>query len=112
MAVADRLDEVLVNLIRNAAQAMGFKGGLTIRTEETDTRVVVSVIDSGSGIPAELREKIWKPFFTTRDNGEGIGLGLDISRRLVERYGGRLYFESEPGHTEFHVDLPRGAAAG
>ena len=112
MAVADRLDQVLVNLIRNAAQAMGFKGGLTIRTRETDTRVVVSVIDSGSGIPPELREKIWKPFFTTRDNGEGIGLGLDISRRLVERYGGRLYFESEPGHTEFHVDLPRGAAAG
>jgi signal transduction histidine kinase len=104
----DKLDQVLINIIRNAVQSMDFKGTLILRTRADEARVVVSIIDSGTGIPPELREEIFKPFFTTRANGEGMGLGLDICRRLLEKHDGRLSFESEPGHTEFHIDMPRG----
>lgn len=107
MALAAGLDRVLVNLTRNAAQAMGFKGVLTIRTEIKGDLVILSVIDTGTGVPPELADEIWKPFFTTKGNGEGLGLGLDICRRLVARSGGRIYFDSEPGNTAFHVELPR-----
>ncbi|GAB1484692.1 hypothetical protein MASR2M78_35100 [Treponema sp.] len=104
----DKLDQVLINLIRNAAQAMNYKGKLILRTRADDSRVIISIIDSGTGIPPEIKDEIFKPFFTTRANGEGMGLGLDICRRLIEKYDGRLSFESEPGHTEFYIDLPRG----
>ncbi len=107
MALAVGFDRVLVNLTRNAAQAMGFKGVLTIRTEIKGDLVIVSVIDTGTGVPPELADEIWKPFFTTKGNGEGLGLGLDICRKLVARSGGRIYFDSEPGNTAFHVELPR-----
>jgi len=106
MARAVGLDRILINLTRNAAQAMRFRGVMTIRTEIKGDLVIVSIIDTGTGIPPELTDEIWKPFFTTKGNGEGLGLGLDICRRLAERSGGRIYFESEPGHTEFHIELP------
>jgi len=67
---------------------------------------VVRVLDDGSGIPADVKGKIWDPFFTTKAVGKGTGLGLDIVRRLVDRNDGLIDVESEPGRTEFRVVLP------
>ena len=68
--------------------------------------VVVSITDSGVGIPVELQEKVFTPFFTTKALGEGIGLGLYICKKIVHEHGGALFFKSEGGTTEFVVVLP------
>ena len=101
----NQLNQVWMNLIQNALQAMEFKGILGLGVREQDGRVVVEVRDTGSGIPEYLREKIFEPFFTTKKSGEGTGLGLDICRKIVERHGGRIELESEPGATVFRVFL-------
>jgi len=100
------LGQVWINLINNALQAMEFRGRLEIRTVREGSMVVVRIRDSGPGIPAEIGERIFEPFFTTKKGGEGLGLGLDICRKIVERHGGSLTFESEPGNTVFVVSLP------
>ncbi|RPJ41767.1 MAG: sensor histidine kinase, partial [Candidatus Latescibacterota bacterium] len=69
--------------------------------------VVVEVGDTGPGVPDEIAGRIFEPFFTTKPQGEGTGLGLDIARRLVQEHDGQMEVESEPGHTEFRVTLPR-----
>ncbi|HOV65282.1 MAG TPA: HAMP domain-containing sensor histidine kinase, partial [Spirochaetia bacterium] len=108
---SDRLSQVWMNLIRNAAEAMKFKGVLEIRTEIQGENAAVSVIDSGPGIPEEIRERIFEPFFTTKKEGEGIGLGLDICKRIVELHRGTISFQSRPGRTEFLVLIPAVKAA-
>jgi signal transduction histidine kinase len=85
---------------------MEYSGELLIRTEVRDGSAVVSMTDSGPGIPDEIRSKIFQPFFTTKKHGEGIGLGLDICKRIVESHKGTISFESGPGRTEFIVNLP------
>jgi signal transduction histidine kinase len=101
------LNQVWTNLIDNAAQAMSGEGTLTIRTSMEDGRVRVEIGDTGPGIPAELRQRIFEPFFTTKPVGQGTGLGLDISYRIVvARHGGDLTVESNPGKTSFIVRLP------
>jgi signal transduction histidine kinase len=107
----DRLREVWMNLIDNALQAMRYKGRLGLSTSREGEWVVVSVSDSGPGIPEELRDKIFTPFFTTKAPGEGIGLGLDICRRIVERHGGALTFTSGPRGSVFSVRLRASADA-
>jgi signal transduction histidine kinase len=97
---------VWMNLIRNAAQAMEYRGILEVCTERRGDAVVVSVVDDGPGIPDEIRGRIFEPFFTTKRRGEGIGLGLDICKRIVESHQGTISFESRPGRTEFSVCLP------
>ena len=69
-------------------------------------RVVVRFIDDGAGIPPEVLPRIFDPFFTTKAVGEGSGLGLDISRRIVAQHGGQIEVDSQPGRTEFRVILP------
>ena len=71
-----------------------------------DNSVVVRVVDDGSGIPQNIRDRIFDPFFTTKPVGAGMGLGLDIVRRLVLRHNGHIDVNSKPGHTEFCVTLP------
>ena len=67
----------------------------------------IDIIDDGPGIPESIRDRVFDPFFTTKDVGEGTGLGLDTTRRIVtERLGGSIEFDSEPGRTAFHVWLP------
>jgi signal transduction histidine kinase len=73
--------------------------------------VLVRFIDDGSGIPPEIAKRIFDPFYTTKPVGEGTGLGLDISRRLVRRHDGQIEFESRPGRTEFRVTLPGTASS-
>ncbi|WP_179957047.1 ATP-binding protein [Amycolatopsis anabasis] len=106
-AYAGELNQVWTNLIDNAVGAMNGSGTLTVHTGRTADRVRVEIRDTGPGIPAEIRERIFEPFFSTKPAGEGTGLGLDISRRIiVDRHGGALRVESEPGDTRFEILLP------
>ncbi|HEX3825985.1 MAG TPA: ATP-binding protein [Sporichthyaceae bacterium] len=101
------LNQVWTNLIDNAIQAMGGAGTLTVRTTREDNCARVEICDTGPGVPEELRLKIFQPFFTTKPVGQGTGLGLDISYRIVvERHGGDLSVQSVPGDTRFIVRLP------
>ncbi|MBW6436002.1 cyclic nucleotide-binding domain-containing protein [Actinoplanes hulinensis] len=101
------LNQVWTNLIDNAVQAMSAAGTLTIRTFREDDRLVVSVGDTGPGMPPEIRKRVFEPFFTTKPVGEGTGLGLDISYRIVVNgHGGDISVESRPGDTRFLVRLP------
>jgi signal transduction histidine kinase len=102
------LNQVWTNLIDNAIQAMAAEGGtLTVRTALEDGHVLVEIGDTGPGVPPELQQKIFEPFFTTKPVGEGTGLGLDISYRVItQRHGGDLRVVSRPGDTRFQVRLP------
>jgi signal transduction histidine kinase len=101
------LNQVWTNLIDNALQAMGGSGTLTIRTSRVGDSVQIEVGDTGAGIPAENLSRIFEPFFTTKPVGEGTGLGLDISWRIVvNKHHGDLSVESQPGDTRFLVRLP------
>jgi len=102
----DELNQVWTNLIHNGLQAMNNRGILTIDAREQNGCILVSVTDSGEGIPEEVKPKIFQPFFTTKPPGEGSGLGLDIVRRIVEKHRGIIEFESIPGQTTFTVSLP------
>jgi signal transduction histidine kinase len=101
------LNQVWTNLIDNALHAMPDGGTLTVRTARDGDHVLVEVADTGAGVPAELQQRIFEPFFTTKPVGEGTGLGLDISYRVVtQRHGGDLRVVSRPGDTRFQVRLP------
>lgn len=100
------LNQVWMNLIRNALQAMKYRGILTLSIDTQGPWVMVSVEDSGQGIPPEIEDKVFEPFFTTKESGEGTGLGLNMCRTIVERHGGTMNFTSTAGHTVFRVLLP------
>lgn len=103
------LQQVFTNLMLNAIDALAASDGgrLTVRVEPRDGRVAVAVEDDGPGVPAELLENIFRPFFTTKRGSGGTGLGLSISYNIVEQHGGRLTVENRPeGGCRFLVDLP------
>lgn len=108
------LNQVWTNLIDNAVSAVNGAGGdgtLTVRTARQGDRLLVEFRDTGTGIPEEIRGRIFDPFFTTKPVGEGTGLGLDISWRIVvNKHHGSLQVESVPGDTRFQVLLPLTAA--
>jgi two-component system, sporulation sensor kinase E len=102
---SQQMQQVLVNLIKNAIQAMTKGGTLTIQTGETSEGVWVSVIDTGGGIPQEQINRIFEPFYTTKKKGSG--LGLMIVQRIVRAHGGRIELESQVGRgTTFRIWLP------
>jgi signal transduction histidine kinase len=104
---AGELNQVWTNLIDNAVQAMDGSGTLTLRTSLDGDHVRVEIGDTGPGVPPEIRQRIFEPFFTTKPVGQGTGLGLDISYRIVvARHGGDLTVASTPGETTFIVRLP------
>ncbi|MGO8859420.1 MAG: ATP-binding protein [Acidimicrobiales bacterium] len=106
-AYAAELNQVWTNLIDNAIGAMGGTGRLTIRTTRDEEFLAVEIGDTGPGVPEEIRSRIFEPFFTTKPFGEGTGLGLDISWRIVvNKHHGDLKLESTPGNTWFVVRLP------
>jgi signal transduction histidine kinase len=106
-AFAGELNQVWTNLIDNAVSAMGETGTLTVRTGLDREFVFVEFGDTGPGIPPEIRDRIFEPFFTTKPVGEGTGLGLDISWRIVvNKHHGDIAVESVPGDTRFRVRLP------
>lgn len=104
---AAELNQVWTNLIDNAVYVMDGQGTLTIRTRHENDCAVVEIGDTGPGVPAEVRSRIFEPFFTTKPVGEGTGLGLDISFRIVvNKHHGDIRLDSEPGNTRFTVWLP------
>jgi signal transduction histidine kinase len=107
-AYAAELNQVWTNLIDNAVSAMGQSGTLTVRTGRVrEGEIFVEFGDTGPGVPPEIRNRIFEPFFTTKPVGEGTGLGLDISWRIVvKKHHGDLSLESAPGDTRFRVRLP------
>jgi two-component system, NtrC family, sensor kinase len=99
------LKQVFLNLIINAAQAMDGKGEITITTIGGKRKIKVKIKDTGPGIPPEIMDKLFSPFFTTKE--KGTGLGLAISYGITERHGGRIDVTSELGKgSTFVVSLP------
>jgi signal transduction histidine kinase len=110
----DELTQVWTNLIHNAIHAMQGHGTLDIQVQADDDEtsepeyLIVSITDSGCGIPEEIQNRIFEPFFTTKQAGEGSGLGLDICQQIIEKHQGKIEVESQPGRTIFSVWLPLG----
>ncbi len=103
--------QALVNLLMNAVQATPAGGRVTLSTGHSDEEAYFGVADTGAGIPRERQEEIFRPFYTTRHAGSG--LGLSITRGIAERHGGRIELESRPGHgTRFTLCVPFGDPAG
>ncbi|WP_330309542.1 MULTISPECIES: ATP-binding protein [unclassified Streptomyces] len=106
-AYPGELNQVWTNLIDNAVSAMAGEGVLTVRTALDHDHLIVEFRDTGPGVPAEIQGRIFDPFFTTKPVGEGTGLGLDISWRIVvNKHHGSLQVQSVPGDTRFQVRLP------
>jgi signal transduction histidine kinase len=113
--MADRvqLQQVFMNLMLNGIEAMkGTAGGgeLTIKSERDDGQLLISVRDTGRGLPSQQPEQIFSAFFTTKDNG--TGMGLPISRSIIESHGGRLWVTDTSGRgATFQFTLPTAVAA-
>jgi len=106
MATPDGLTQVIVNLVNNARQASPEKATVHVRTRVDGSVVHIEVDDEGPGIPEDLSAKVFEPFFTTKPDGEGTGLGLSVSRQIVERFGGSLRHERrDPRGSRFIVTL-------
>lgn len=112
---AEKLHQVFINLFNNAQFAMENGGKIFVTTEAVDNEVLVSIQDSGSGIPGDIKNKIFDPFFTTKDVGKGTGLGLSVSYGIIKDHGGRINVESPVTDrttdetlqgTVFHIWLP------
>ncbi|VEP12921.1 Multi-sensor signal transduction histidine kinase [Hyella patelloides LEGE 07179] len=104
----DELIQVWTNLIHNSIQAMKQGGTLTITTKKESNGIQITIMDSGCGIPTNIRERIFEPFFTTKPTGEGSGLGLHICQKIIDKHQGNIAVESEPGTTIFSIWLPFG----
>jgi signal transduction histidine kinase len=103
---AGELNQVWTNLVDNAIDALDEGGELRIEVRQEEASVAVRVIDSGPGIPDEVRPHVFEPFFTTKGVGEGTGLGLDIAMRIVKTHQGHIDVQSRTGRTEMCVRLP------
>jgi len=99
------LRRVLTNLVLNATQAMENGGKLTVAAYPSTNKVVITVKDSGVGIPEEVKKNLFMPLFTTKSKGQGLGLA--VVKRLVEALNGTVKFESEKDNgTQFIIELP------
>ncbi len=109
-ADACQLQQVWLNLINNAQQAIvraGVGDTITLCSQHQGDYLRIKVTDNGPGIPSPLLRRVFDPFFTTKPPGEGTGLGLSVSHRIVTEHGGRIWAESQPGHgTTFVIELP------
>ena len=106
MAYGSELNQVWTNLIDNAADVMKNGGKLGVRAARDNDYVLVEISDNGPGIPPEIQSKIFEPFFTTKGVGEGTGLGLDISYRIIKKIKGLITVKSVPGDTRFEIRVP------
>ena len=105
--MASQLNQVLMNLLVNAAQAIPVRGIITIRTRREDDGVSITIADTGIGMSADVKARIFDPFYTTKPIGQGTGLGLSVSYGIIERHRGRIVVDSAPGvGSHFTVWLP------
>jgi signal transduction histidine kinase len=103
----NKLQSALLNLLGNAKAATPPEGQITLETYQQDNHILIVVSDTGPGIPPDMQEKIFAPFFTTKPQGLGTGLGLYITQEVVQEHGGEIILESEPGKgTTFTIRLP------
>jgi signal transduction histidine kinase len=112
LGYAGELNQIWANLIDNALDAAPDSGRVEVTASRHLDRVVVRIIDNGPGIPAEMHNRMFEPFATTKPVGKGTGLGLDIVRRLVIHNDAEIDVETRPGRTEFRVSLPLADAVG
>jgi signal transduction histidine kinase len=106
-AIPGKLNQVWMNLLQNAVQAIGATGEIWVESRDHEHTVTVTVRDSGPGIKAEHMARLFEPFFTTKPVGKGTGLGLSVSYQIIQDVGGRIDVRSEPGHgAEFTVVIP------
>lgn len=103
-----QLSQVLLNLMNNAYDAIEFSDNpwLEIKCEVFNDKVKIIIIDSGKGIPASIKDKIFQPFFSTKEPGKGTGLGLSISKTIITRHNGQIYLDSSYNYTRFVIELP------
>jgi signal transduction histidine kinase len=107
-----QLNQVFMNILYNAVQAIEGPGTITVGTRREEDWAVVSISDTGKGIPPEIKSRIFDPFFTTKKIGEGTGLGLSISYGIIEKHGGHINVDSEVGRgTTFTLYIPMTQAA-
>jgi signal transduction histidine kinase len=101
-----RLGQVILNLLQNGLDASTEEARLSIAAESNGSQVRITVADRGGGISAEVADRVFEPFFTSKDIDHGTGLGLYISREIVTAMGGSLGFETSPAGTTFWIELP------
>jgi signal transduction histidine kinase len=105
--VASKLTLVFANLVKNAFEAMGGKGAVSISTQAEGGNAIVYVTDRGPGVPKEIAARLFEPFFTTKKQGEGLGLGLSLARKSIQDSGGDLYYDdTHSGGARFVIRLP------
>lgn len=105
-----QLSQVFINLINNAVDAIDEDTNKWINIyifNNSNNKTIITFTDSGLGIPKDIAQKIMHPFFTTKDPGKGTGLGLSISNSMIEKVGGRLYYDSNSANTKFVIELPQ-----
>jgi two-component system NtrC family sensor kinase len=99
--------QVILNLFKNAKEAMPRGGTLTVRTEKEDKKVLIRIQDTGAGIPEEIRNRIFEAFFTTKQKVKGVGLGLSVCYGIIKDHGGEIRVDSKEGKgTTFTISLP------
>jgi PAS domain S-box-containing protein len=103
------LSQVFLNLINNSFHAVASfnQPWIKITVKQIDQKYQIQICDSGTGLPPAVKQKLFQPFFTTKDVGVGTGLGLSISRGIAEEHGGRLFYLDEAPHTTFVIELPK-----
>ena len=107
MASTNQMRQVMLNILKNAKEAMPKGGILTVRTGREDNKVLIQIQDTGIGIPEEVRDKIFEAFFTTKQKVKGVGLGLSVCYGIIKDHGGDIKVESEEGKgTTFIISLP------
>ena len=105
-AHGSELNQVWTNILDNAVDAIDGEGKITIRTRKKDDWIFVEIEDSGPGIPEDVQQNLFSPFFTTKPVGKGTGLGLNISFNIIQKHNGQIKVTSQPGKTQFSVQLP------
>lgn len=102
-----QLQQVFLNLISNAIDAIGKNGEVEVSTRQLRNNIEVTIRDNGPGIPEEKRKRVFEPFFTTKTTGKGTGLGLWICYNIIEKLNGRIHLQSkEGGGSTFTVEIP------
>ncbi len=105
--LAGELNQVLMNIVANAIDAIEGPGRITLATEQQDGHFVIRVRDTGKGIPEDIRNRVFEPFFTTKPVGKGTGLGLAVSYGIMKAHRGSMEFSSRAGEgTEFTLKIP------